>query len=126
MSETPEPLPARTERPWGSYTVLVDNPTHKVKSITVKPGQRLSLQRHAMRKEYWTVVEGTGLISTGFDVEDLDTELLTVGDTFEIPPGMIHRMQAGGSDLTFIEVQLGAYFGEDDLERLEDDYERTE
>ena len=124
MSETPKELPATEQRPWGSFTVLVDEPTHKVKTIMVHAGQRLSLQRHTMRKEYWTIVNGTGLITTGFDLDNLDSELLTIGDTFEIPPHMIHRIQAGGSDLTFIEVQLGAYFGEDDIERLDDDYER--
>ena len=112
------------ERPWGSYAVLVDLPTHKVKSILVKAGQRLSLQRHKKRKEFWTIVNGTGVFTCGYDPEYLDTQLATIGDTFEIPTGMIHRIEAGGTDLVFIEVQLGAYFGEDDIERIEDDFGR--
>lgn len=111
-------------RPWGNYVVLVDHVTHKVKSIIVHAGKRLSLQSHKKRHEYWTVVGGNGVFTYGFDVEHLDTELVKQGDTLEIPPGMLHRIEAGGSDLTFIEVQLGAYFGEDDIERFEDDFGR--
>ena len=122
MNVTPKEL---GYRPWGSYVVLVDKPTHKVKSIVVNPEQRLSLQSHKLRKEFWTIVDGTGVFTSGYDADYLDTQLVTIGDTLEIPAGMLHRIQAGLTGITFIEVQLGAYFGEDDIERFEDDYERT-
>ena len=113
------------DRPWGSYTVLIDAPDHKVKTITVKADQQLSLQSHKQRHEYWTIVSGMGLFISGHDVDDLDHEVVRAGDTIDIPPGMIHRIKAGGADLTFIEVQLGTYFGEDDITRYEDDFGRA-
>jgi len=117
----PEQVGDTITRPWGSYTILVDKPTHKVKSITVKAGQRLSLQRHKYRTEYWTVVEGSGNV-----VEGAERWGAIPGEQFTIPAGEVHRAEADNDqDLTFIEVQLGTYFGEDDIERLEDDYERT-
>jgi mannose-6-phosphate isomerase len=98
----------RDERPWGSYEVLVDAPDHKVKEIVVKPGKRLSLQKHARRSEHWFVVRGTGVVS-------LDVAL-----------GASHRIENTGSvDLVFVEVQHGEYFGEDDIVRLEDDFGRA-
>jgi len=114
-----------TQRPWGNFMILADAIDHKVKSIVVKAGQQLSLQSHKQRKEYWTIIKGTGLFTSGFDLEDLETELVSPGHTLEIPSGMLHRIKAGATDLTFIEVQLGTYFGEDDIERFEDDYGRT-
>ena len=113
------------ERPWGSFTTLVDEPNHKVKTITVKAGQQLSLQSHKQRHEYWTIVSGMGLFITGYSVEDLEHEIVRAGDCVDIPPGEIHRIKAGGEDLTFIEVQLGTYFGEDDITRYEDDFGRA-
>lgn len=113
-------------RPWGEYLVLIDNTTHKVKRIRVSPNQRLSLQSHKFRHEYWTIVEGTGIFTLGHDVEDCEDELVKAGDTLEIPPEYIHRIQAGDAGLTFIEVQLGASFGEDDITRYEDDHGRAD
>jgi mannose-6-phosphate isomerase len=113
--------PTHEERPWGSFTVLDDQPTHKVKTITVNPGQRLSYQKHARRSEHWFVVVGTATVT-------LDGDVLTVprGNYVDIPTGAAHRIEnKGDSDLVFIEVQQGDYFGEDDIVRLSDDYGRA-
>jgi mannose-6-phosphate isomerase len=109
------------ERPWGSFTVLVDDTDHKVKSIVVAPGQRLSYQTHARRSEHWFVVRGEGSVV-------LDGMELSVrpGSTIDVPQGMAHRIKnSGSSDLVFIEVQHGDYFGEDDIVRLDDDFGRV-
>ena len=109
------------ERPWGHYVVLDDQPTHKVKRILVKPGARLSYQRHRQRAEHWAVVAGQAAVTLDGVVHSLG-----VGDAIDIPRGAAHRIKnAGEADLVFVEVQLGDYFGEDDIERLEDDYGRT-
>lgn len=107
-------------RPWGSFTLLCDEQDHKVKRIVVKPGQRLSLQRHRHRREHWLMVSGTALVTRN------DEQLtLTAGEAVDIALGDIHRVQNEGTEeVVFIEVQLGDYFGEDDIERLEDDYGR--
>ena len=113
--------PTYEERPWGSFTVLDDQSTHKVKSITVQPGQRLSYQKHARRSEHWFVVAGTATVT-------LDGAELTVprGSYVDIPTGAAHRIgNRGTDDLVFIEVQQGDYFGEDDIVRLSDDYGRV-
>jgi len=108
-------------RPWGHYVVLADEPDHKVKRIVVRPGQRLSLQRHRRRAEHWFVVQGTALVS----LDDDEIEVLA-GAAIDIPCGSKHRVRnPGGEDLVFIEVQRGDYFGEDDIERFEDDYGRS-
>ena len=107
-------------RPWGSFTVLADEPDHKVKRIVVKPGQRLSLQRHKHRQEHWLIVSGEAVVT-------LDGNLVTIGpgQAVDIARGQVHRVENKGKEpLVFIEVQLGDYFGEDDIERLEDDYGR--
>ena len=109
------------DRPWGSYDVLEDADTHKVKRITVNPGARLPYQRHARRSEHWFVVTGVAAVT-------LDGVVLEVpsGYAVDIPSGTSHRV-ANPLDrpLVFIEVQSGDYFGEDDIERLEDDYGRA-
>jgi len=107
-------------RPWGEYWVLEDTPTHKVKRITVKPGQRLSYQYHRYRSEVWTVVEGKATVTLNGDVVEYET-----GGVICIPQGAKHRV-ANTTDqlLVFIEVQHGTYFGEDDIIRIEDDYAR--
>ena len=110
-----------SERPWGRYRVLVDAPDHKVKQILVKPGTRLSYQTHARRAEHWFVVAGEGVVT-------LDDEFFDVapGSAVDIPIGTAHRIHnTGSSDLVFIEVQHGDYFGEDDIVRIEDDYGRA-
>ena len=109
-----------TERPWGTYTILDETPTSKTKTITVKPGQRLSYQTHEKRSEYWVIVDGNGIIT-------LDGESINCvsGDAFVVPVGTAHRIHnVGEVDLVFIETQLGTYFGEDDIVRIEDDYSR--
>jgi mannose-6-phosphate isomerase-like protein (cupin superfamily) len=106
------------DRPWGSFVVLVDKPSYKVKSLLVNPGHRLSLQKHNHRTEYWTMVAGKGQVRIGDQYF-----MAEVGATFFIPIGVLHRIQTFlHSSLTLIEVQLGSYFGEDDIERLEDDF----
>ena len=118
------------ERPWGSYVVLLDSPACKVKEITVKPGQRLSLQSHEQRQEHWYVVSGRAAATLG--KRDVSNERLAdiliplaAGESIEIPRGYKHRIANPGTDpLVFIEVQTGDYFGEDDNTRYEDDYDR--
>lgn len=107
-------------RPWGYYTVLADEPDHKVKRIVVYPGQRLSLQRHHRRSEHWFIVLGRAVVTRG--EEEIPVH---EGGSVDIPLGTWHRVRnPGGVDTVFIEVQTGEYFGEDDIERAEDDYGR--
>jgi glycosyltransferase involved in cell wall biosynthesis len=107
-------------RPWGHYENLRERDDHKVKEIIVKPGKRLSLQRHQHRAEQWTLVSGVARVTVG----EQET-LLKPGQSVEIPKGAVHRiMNPGNSPLVFVEVQTGDYFGEDDIIRLEDDYGR--
>jgi mannose-6-phosphate isomerase len=108
------------QRPWGEYTVLDDRADHKVKRLVVRPGARLSYQRHARRSEHWFVVAGSGVVTLdGADVT------VGVGEAIDVPVGVAHRVKnVGAEDLVFIEVQHGSYFGEDDIVRLEDDYGR--
>jgi len=108
-------------RPWGYYEILEDASGHKVKRIVVYPGKRLSLQRHQRRSEHWHVIYGEGIATRD------DSKLtLRTGDSMDIPQGTIHRMENQGKEnMAFIEVQHGDYFGEDDIERLEDDFGRT-
>ncbi|HKY42231.1 MAG TPA: phosphomannose isomerase type II C-terminal cupin domain [Pyrinomonadaceae bacterium] len=108
-------------RPWGSYTVLEEAPTFKVKRIEVLPGKRLSYQKHSQRAEHWFVVQGTAKVTLD------DNEIMVrTGESIDIPTGAAHRVEnPGNEDLVFIEVQRGTYLGEDDIVRLEDDYGRT-
>ena len=108
------------ERPWGRYRVLADTPTYKVKTIWVEPGHRLSLQRHQKREEHWYIVSGVADVVLGeksFKAE--------AGQSVEVAIGELHRIGNSGTEvMIFVEVQRGTYFGEDDIERLEDDYAR--
>ena len=107
-------------RPWGRYEVLSDDDSHKVKRITVEPGHRLSYQRHAHRSEHWFVVAGDALVTL-----DGVEHAVATGEAIDIPMGAAHRIANNGTEpLVFIEVQHGTYFGEDDIERLDDDYGR--
>ncbi len=111
------------ERPWGSYTVLEDAEPEgfKVKRITVQPGQRLSYQRHARRAEHWFIVAGTATVT----LDDVVTTVPT-GAAIDIGLGAAHRIENRGDvPMTFVEVQQGSYLGEDDIERLQDDYGRA-
>jgi mannose-6-phosphate isomerase len=110
-----------SERPWGRYRVLDDQPDHKVKRITVDPGKRLSYQRHSKRSEHWFVVAGRGVVT-------LDGASIPVepGAAVDIPVETPHRIENPGSaPLVFVEVQHGSYFGEDDIVRLADDFGRA-
>jgi len=114
-------LPETDERPWGRYTVLEERSGFKVKVLEVEPGARLSLQRHARRAEHWVVVQGVADIVCGDQ-----TRQLHQGEHLHIPQGTNHRLgNSGQALLALIEVQLGDYLGEDDIVRLEDDYQRT-
>ncbi len=112
-----------SERPWGNYTVLDDDaPDHKVKRMVVHPGKRLSYQRHAKRAEHWFIVSGTATVTLDGTVHQLHA-----GESIDIPLESAHRIgNDGDTDVVFIEVQRGTYFGEDDIVRLEDDYGRLE
>ena len=108
-------------RPWGSYFVIHDEVNYKLKRIEVNPGMRLSYQYHYKRSETWTVVQGSGIFT--LDGEDLT---LKEGDSVSIPKLSRHRIYNNNSEiLIFIEVQTGTYFGEDDIVRVEDDFNRT-
>lgn len=101
--------------------MLSESDDCKVKRIVVHPGKRLSLQRHRRRSEHWHFVKGEGLVTR-------DGEQIPVkeGDSLDIPLGSLHRIRnLGQSDLVVIEVQRGDYFGEDDIERVEDDFGRS-
>lgn len=107
-------------RPWGTYTVLEIGQSYKIKRIDVRPGKRLSLQKHFHRNEHWIVVSGTAMITVG------DKELLLCpNESTYIPMGKVHRLENPGKiDLVLIEVQVGDYLGEDDIVRFEDDFKR--
>ena len=108
------------DRPWGKYYVLEDSEHYKLKRIVVEPGQRLSYQYHHHRQEHWVVIEGeANVVLNGENVR------VKYGESIFIPQGAKHRIENNtGKRLVFIEVQTGSYFGEDDIIRLEDDYER--
>jgi mannose-6-phosphate isomerase-like protein (cupin superfamily) len=103
--------------------VLDEHVAFKVKRLTVNPGQRLSYQLHHRRAEHWVVVEGQARVTL-----DDAVHLLVPGQSIDIPRGSRHRIEnpapPGGEVLTFVEVQQGDYFGEDDIVRLDDDYGR--
>ena len=108
-------------RPWGTYTTLEEGDHFKIKRIVVKPGEKLSLQMHHHRSEHWIVVRGTARIVNG----DSEKLILTNESTY-IPAGHRHRLENPGTiDLVLIEVQSGAYLGEDDIVRFDDIYGRA-
>lgn len=115
--------PHLEERPWGSFEVLADGASHwKVKYLEVAPGRRLSYQSHEHRAEHWVVVEGTAEVTI-----DGVTRRVEVGESIDVPRGARHRCaNPGDGPLVFVEVQLGDYFGEDDIVRYEDDFGRVE
>ena len=107
-------------RPWGKYEVLLDAWNVKVKRITVNPNSRLSYQYHDKRREQWIVVKGNLTI-----VLDDEKVFRSPGESIKIPLGARHRAwNETDEDVVFIEVQTGTYFGEDDIVRIEDDYNR--
>ena len=117
----PKPDAKESNPPWGRWEVLLDEPAYKVKRVTVLPGKRLSYQKHFRRSEHWMVVDGKGIVT--IDGEEIHIEK---GNTIDIARETAHRMTNNGDEiLTFIEIQQGEYFGEDDIIRLEDDYGRV-
>ena len=108
------------ERPWGQYVVLANEVDIKVKKIIVNPGNRLSLQKHKLREEHWFVSKGEATVFLN------DKKIiLKVGESIDVKRGDIHRIGNDGQELlVFVEVQTGDHFGEDDIECLEDDYDR--
>jgi len=109
-------------RPWGSYTVLEDHDSgYKMKRIEVTPGQSLSLQRHQHRSEHWVVVAGTATVTRGEE-----TFTVSKNESTYIPIGVKHRLKNRGRiPLQIVEVQVGEYLGEDDIERFDDSYGRS-
>lgn len=108
-------------RPWGTYTILEENPGYKVKQITVRPGAKLSLQYHHHRSEHWIVVSGIATVTNGDKTFDLKQNESTY-----IPKEAKHRLfNNQKEDLVLIEAQVGGYLGEDDIVRLQDDYKRN-
>jgi mannose-1-phosphate guanylyltransferase/mannose-6-phosphate isomerase len=108
-------------RPWGFYESLIAGDRFQVKRIVVKPGEKLSLQKHYHRAEHWVVVHGTAVVTR-------DNELVTVreNESIYLPLGAVHRLENPGRiPLTLIEVQSGSYLGEDDIVRIEDTYGRS-
>ncbi len=110
----------KSERPWGRYEVLQESETHKVKCIWVSPGKRLSYQRHQKRAEHWFIVAGEADVTI-----DGQVRRVGAGETVDFAIGVLHRIHnIGQSEVIFVEVQTGTYFGEDDIERVEDDFGR--
>jgi len=111
----------KVHRPWGSYQSVDNGERHQVKRIMVKPGERLSLQKHHHRSEHWIVVRGTARVTVNETVTTVHEN-----ESIYIPMGAVHRLENPGKILLeLIEVQTGSYFGEDDIIRLEDDYRRA-
>jgi mannose-1-phosphate guanylyltransferase/mannose-6-phosphate isomerase len=112
---------SRCYRPWGFYESLIAGDRFQVKRIVVKPGEKLSLQKHFHRAEHWVVVAGTALV-----VRDTEEVMLRENESIYLPLGCTHRLENPGRiPLTLIEVQSGSYLGEDDIVRFEDTYGRS-
>ncbi|RFO97460.1 mannose-6-phosphate isomerase [Rhodoferax lacus] len=110
----------RTQRPWGWFETVSEVAGNKIKRIGVNPGQQISLQRHHRRAEHWVVVQGTAQVTLGERVFELG-----VGGHCDIALGQVHRLANLTQEaVEIVEVQFGAYLGEDDIERLQDDYGR--
>ena len=111
----------KVHRPWGAYQSVDNGDRHQVKRIVVKPGGRLSLQKHHHRSEHWIVVRGTAQVTVNELIKTVHEN-----ESIYIPIGAVHRLENPGKiQLELIEVQTGSYLGEDDIIRIEDDYRRT-
>jgi len=118
-SELPN-IHVTAHRPWGTYTILDESDGYKVKRIVVKPGKRLSLQKHFHRSEHWIVVSGTATVTRGGE-----EYLVRANESTYIPMGETHRLEnVGRIPLVMIEAQVGEYVGEDDIVRISDDFKR--
>jgi mannose-1-phosphate guanylyltransferase/mannose-6-phosphate isomerase len=117
----PEVTQSRSSlRPWGSWTLLMKADGYQIKAIDVRPGARLSLQSHARRSEHWVVIEGQAVV-----VRDSERIELGPNESVYLPAGTVHRLEnPGTTPLKVIEVATGGYFGEDDIVRIEDDWDR--
>ncbi len=114
-------VPQTVNRPWGTYSVLESTERYKMKRIVVKPGKRLSLQKHLHRSEHWVVVSGTATVTVGDKVF-----YVRPNESTYIPVGEVHRLQNEGRlPLVIVEIQVGEYTGEDDIIRVEDDFHRN-
>lgn len=110
----------KEERPWGTFENILDSEDCKVKQIIIKPQQAPSYQYHHKREEVWIIVSGKGLLI----LDDEESEV-SEGSVIRVSVGVKHRIRnISDDDLIFIEVQLGDYFGEDDIVRVQDDYNR--
>ena len=111
----------RVYRPWGHYELVDTGSRHQTKRIVVKPGAKLSLQKHHHRAEHWIVVKGTALVT-----KSDERVLLTENESTYIPLGVVHSLENPGViPLEMVEVQSGSYLGEDDIVRFDDKYGRT-
>ena len=111
---------ASVRRPWGGYKIIEAGDGYQVKKLSVLPGRRISLQLHRKRSERWVVIKGTATVTRGDEVFDLE-----VNESTFIPLEVVHRLEnRKASILELIEVQVGAYLGEDDIVRFEDDFGR--
>jgi mannose-1-phosphate guanylyltransferase/mannose-6-phosphate isomerase len=109
-------------RPWGHYTIIEEGPGFKIKRIAVAPGAKLSLQKHRHRSEHWVVVAGLARVTVGETTSDL-----SINQSIYVPIETLHRLENPSSDLLeIVEVQVGDYLGEDDIERFDDIYGRLE
>jgi len=109
------------ERPWGSYQTLAMENGFQVKTISVNPGGRLSLQSHEHRAEHWVVVEGTATVTVNGDVKEYE-----VNHSVFIPKKAKHRLENfTEKTVRIVEVQVGDYLGEDDIMRYDDVYQRS-
>ncbi len=112
----------RVSRPWGYYEILAEGPSFKVKRLMVKPGAKLSLQKHQHRAEHWVIVAGQAEV-----INNTQTIILTVNQSTYIPKNTLHRLSNNGAEpLYVIEVQSGDYLGEDDIQRFDDIYARDQ
>ena len=110
---------SKVDKPWGWYRVLTEGPDYVTKELFVKPNQKFSLQKHFKREEHWHILDGSGILTIG------DTQkIVSPGDYIFIPLGEVHRLEANSLGLLFFELQRG-YCDEDDILRLEDDYNRS-
>ena len=110
------------QKPWGTYTNILDSDMCKVKLIVIKPKCQPSYQYHHKRAEHWVVVKGEGTVTI-----DDSTSTVKLNDSIFVGIGQKHRIKntSDSEDLVFIEVQTGTYFGEDDIVRVEDDFGRA-
>ena len=108
-------------RPWGGYSSVLNGDRFQVKRLFVKPGKKLSLQKHHHRAEHWVVVTGTAEVTI-----DGTVTMLTENQSIYLPLGSVHRLANPGKILLeLIEVQTGSYLGEDDIIRIEDEFGRA-